>query len=773
MMISFPIKGNADRKIGAIHVPLSVVSQDTPNMTVKIIAGSYFNNNNQLVEYPGGNSPMIVKPTNNNHWVIVGLNQYGSISITYSAAEPNPSIPTLEDGILPLAAIFVSYTTISITNSAIQDIRPFVRSNQYGNNIEQQLAQRPTITDVNNLLDTKADNIGTRSTIFTIGVDNFNPSEVKAIAVHKNQSPDPMIRYFNNQWELSNDGATFFKIATIPEMLELTVSNITDFDQGVQQALDQSTIAIDQVVDLPNQLQQKVSIPVFNSHAGNLDIHHTLPLPISAISQLSNQLDSKVGNSGGLINGNITVQNANCQPISLVSSDSGSSGLEVVRPQGQPIARFEWDQSSQSWLVGVQGDMHSVLSSAMAVRTVNNQTGDITITPNSIAAANAIHTHVASDITNLSSTISGSVNTAVSQIQFGQLSDTAITSPYQYQVITYNGSKWVNSDLTAGRTFWVRKGDGYSTPGNGSFNRPFTEIQQAIDVITPSMVGALIFVLPAGSGVTANYQPFTISNNLNLTIQGFGCVDSHIIRIDGQCTISGSSTTRIRLKDFSIWSTTTTEIPLVINGTQGRHYFNNISIERASGSTVDAISVTGSFSNWIDLDNCNVGGVIKLAGTPAANSSLTSKSANHSGMNVDIQHTNWTCKVLNAYRFGTITHSAGQVLLSNITEMQPTSGTSITSTAPAGSTNKLTLLNVNLYQPVQQTYGRIIKTGNCDYSIVNVIHGTNDTFTGTRLVNGIPLTETTVPYVPTNYTVSANSTIIDHLAAIDAKLAQI
>lgn len=157
MSISFPPKGDSDKKIGAYLAPLSVQPQDTPNMTVKIRAGSYFNTANQYVEFAGGSSPAIVAPVSGASWSLVSLSDAGSVVITPGAAAIAPVFPSLPVGNLPLAAVYLTATTFAITAANITDIRPIVRSIDVIPNLPTELASRPTITDMNNALATKAD----------------------------------------------------------------------------------------------------------------------------------------------------------------------------------------------------------------------------------------------------------------------------------------------------------------------------------------------------------------------------------------------------------------------------------------------------------------------------------------------------------------------------------------------------------------------------------------------------------------------------------------
>lgn len=140
-----------------MFAPLSVSANDTPNLTVRIRPGSYFNSVNEFVEFAGGVSPAIVVPTTGNTWNIVALSNSGSVSVFAGTAATTPSFPTIPAGYLPLAAVYMTATTSAIAPSNVVDIRPVVRAVDQIPNLSTELANRPTMTDLNNALALKAD----------------------------------------------------------------------------------------------------------------------------------------------------------------------------------------------------------------------------------------------------------------------------------------------------------------------------------------------------------------------------------------------------------------------------------------------------------------------------------------------------------------------------------------------------------------------------------------------------------------------------------------
>jgi hypothetical protein len=157
MSTTFPPKGDSDKKLGAVFAPLSVSANDTPNLTVRIRPGSYFNSINEFVEFAGGVSPSIAAPATGNSWNIVALSNTGSVSVFAGVAGSSPAFPSVPAGYLPLAAVYMTATTSAIAPSNVVDIRPFVRTVDQIPNLSTELANRPTMTDLNNALALKAD----------------------------------------------------------------------------------------------------------------------------------------------------------------------------------------------------------------------------------------------------------------------------------------------------------------------------------------------------------------------------------------------------------------------------------------------------------------------------------------------------------------------------------------------------------------------------------------------------------------------------------------
>jgi len=250
MAITIPPKGDASKKIGAFFTPLSVVAQEIPNMTVKVIEGGFWNADKVYTEFVGGSTPTIVAPSSNAKLVVVALNGNGLLQLFDGAAAANPQLPTIPTDVLPLAAIFVASTSTAITPSAIFDLRPlFMVSTEEVQNLQQELANRPTLADINLLLANKADVDGTPNTTFTMNKDFVAgaPTNNVLFAVKRGGLNEVSIRWNEaaDQWEFTNDGTTFDAIGStgFPAHTHV-VADITNFNVGVDARLAASSVDI-------------------------------------------------------------------------------------------------------------------------------------------------------------------------------------------------------------------------------------------------------------------------------------------------------------------------------------------------------------------------------------------------------------------------------------------------------------------------------------------------------------------------------------------------
>ena len=70
-----PIKGDSYRRGQYAHVMFQASANDVPDMRIKINEGSFWVNNKQLIEFNGGQSPVIEAPLSGAKWVLVAINK--------------------------------------------------------------------------------------------------------------------------------------------------------------------------------------------------------------------------------------------------------------------------------------------------------------------------------------------------------------------------------------------------------------------------------------------------------------------------------------------------------------------------------------------------------------------------------------------------------------------------------------------------------------------------------------------------------------------------
>lgn len=219
-MVSLPPKGDSAKRLGSYFSPLKVEAQATPDMTVKVNEGAFWDADGNYVEYIGGNSPQISAPTSGAKWVLVTLTPNGMINIVdgVESAQPDLPSPSTYKGELPLAAIFVGDTTTAITNDMIFDFRPLWHV-QPDSVSQAQLNNFATKTYVDNAVTLKADVDGTTNSNFTLNKDGSSINDGglymrrfsgTIVGIRFNETavtgspPTP-----NPQWEFTNDGVTW------------------------------------------------------------------------------------------------------------------------------------------------------------------------------------------------------------------------------------------------------------------------------------------------------------------------------------------------------------------------------------------------------------------------------------------------------------------------------------------------------------------------------------------------------------------------------------
>jgi len=216
---------------------LKVHAQLVPNMTVRVNAGIVWMNEVSLVEFYGGSSSEITAPVSNAKWVLICLDSSGRVQIVDGTPSPSPVFPQPPYLYYPLAGIFIQSTTTKITEDMIYDLRPIfavgnrnlshsVLTNRSDldshpisaiTNLNIELSNRPTFSELTTYLGNKCDSDGTESNIFKLNKDYSGvPSENCTILVERGASADVAIRWNEEfaRWELTNDGTNYSPISS-------------------------------------------------------------------------------------------------------------------------------------------------------------------------------------------------------------------------------------------------------------------------------------------------------------------------------------------------------------------------------------------------------------------------------------------------------------------------------------------------------------------------------------------------------------------------------
>lgn len=263
--------------------------------------------------------------------------------------------------------------------------------------------------------------------------------------------------------------------------------------------------------------------------------------------------------------------------------------------------------------------------------------------------------------------------------------------------------------LDTARLYWVNSGTDIESGRDGSIKAPFKQIQEALDALTPMTQSFVLLVVPTNAG--ANYEPFVADGFTNVTIQGFGCVDSHSVRIDGKNEIKGVTATRFRIKDVSMWNNDVNEPALVLNTPLNRHFFQNVTIQAINGTTAPIVDVQGDNSNWIDWNECNISGRVKLAAS-THNAIFAMRDSNSDTCHVESDG-GWKIRVANATRMGSIESLDDQVELNNVVGWTGKAGVAV---KHASDTRPLTIHGCNFQKP-DNGYLTVEKTGTVDYQL--------------------------------------------------------
>jgi len=221
-MISLPPKGDTNKRVNANFIPLQVAAQVAPNMTVQIQPGSFWTADGAHVEYIGGNSPVLTAPGSAAKWVVISLNETGMIVVLDGTSSANPTLPAIPEAHLPLSGIFIGDTTTQITSDMVFDIRPMWATRaEVIPDLTGELANRPTIAQMDAAVAVKSDTGGTDSPTFTLNQTQLGTSSTDAsIVVERGAEANVSIMWNETAevWQFSNDGTNWGPLGMDPAL---------------------------------------------------------------------------------------------------------------------------------------------------------------------------------------------------------------------------------------------------------------------------------------------------------------------------------------------------------------------------------------------------------------------------------------------------------------------------------------------------------------------------------------------------------------------------
>ena len=250
-----PIKGDAFRRGQYAQVMFQAQASAVPDMRININEGSFWVNNNTLVEYGGGQSPVIEAPSTGAKWVLVAINKLGKV-ILYNGVPVanNPEAPKVDKNVLPIAFVYVKSSSTVITNDMIYDARPLYAAGGYPEEhnmlagrdaenshpmqaitgLKEALEDKLSLNDAQEEFNRKADVDGTNSATFMLNKDDSGtPVEYCGIEVNRGAQPKVGLRFNEDedQWQYTNDGTNWHPIGNDVDLNDLA----NYYDAGITQ----------------------------------------------------------------------------------------------------------------------------------------------------------------------------------------------------------------------------------------------------------------------------------------------------------------------------------------------------------------------------------------------------------------------------------------------------------------------------------------------------------------------------------------------------------
>jgi hypothetical protein len=274
---------------------------------------------------------------------------------------------------------------------------------------------------------------------------------------------------------------------------------------------------------------------------------------------------------------------------------------------------------------------------------------------------------------------------------------------------------------------------------DGSPYKPFKTIQTAVNAaqLRTEPNTAILIHLKKDTVVTENVVVSNAPSNLYIAAAIQNNTDSSPIKITGSLTISGTSTTRVRVKDLQF--APTSGYALIVNDSNGRHMFQNCQFSNGAIPALagTGVNLTSTYKNFIEFIDCTIEGVLNIAGSPNAGTTVSLYRCRLGYANVIINSSNVAVGMYDTYGLYSLNHTAGALAIFGLWGM----ASAFNSTASLSATNFISISNASL-QKYDLSFVPLNKTGTCFYQLSNVLRGeTADVLNGTRTVFGPTATD--------------------------------
>lgn len=278
---------------------------------------------------------------------------------------------------------------------------------------------------------------------------------------------------------------------------------------------------------------------------------------------------------------------------------------------------------------------------------------------------------------------------------------------------------------------------------DGSYNQPFATISRAISLASPDQC----IIVSSGS-----YDGETIVVDKDLMILGFGEA------VLSNSTMEITNSAHLVMDHIDLSSSLNTFVTTLGS-------FKIYNSKFTSPST--AIKIV-ELSNDSEIIDSNWVGILQNSDTSGHKLVIRGLSSTESTFLID--GNNSKTYIRDSSTIGHIEHLAGLLSIINVGQIDADgSNESITSTADTTDNGYLYLNQVSTKQDTG-TYGKIEKTGDCNYTLGINDFGSSDIFNGTGQNTNISSDQVSVNYTASSYT--STEVLTDHITQIDNLLGQ-